>query len=221
MSRPGSDGDAALDAFLRMAGRGSRPIAGPPVPGMTRRCLLHGLLAWPAVPLGALLSPVGTAAATEVAPAGAFVALTRNEAAVVDAVAGLLVPGDDRPGAREAGVARMIDRTLDAAPDRLRLYRAGVRWLDDAAADLFDAAGYLTLDDGRQKELLVLAEGAAPPRGGAANWRRVVSLEARQFFVTARDDVLDAFYSSPTGWEVLGYDGPPQWGGYPDYDRCP
>ena len=85
---------------------------------LSRRSLLHAL----AAALAGMALPVGwadVAAATQhahVGPAGGgdsgFLFLTHTEAADVEAIAAQIVPTDDTPGARDAGVVHFIDRAL-------------------------------------------------------------------------------------------------------------
>lgn len=41
------------------------------------------------------------------------------------------------------------------------------------------------------------------------------------FFSAIRDDVVYGYYSNPVSWKVIGYFGPPQLFGYPDYAEPP
>ena len=84
----------------------------------SRRSLLHAL----AAVIASAASPLGWAeiahamehahASGQVGTAGQTTFLTAAEAADVEAVAAQIVPTDDSPGAREAGVVYFIDRAL-------------------------------------------------------------------------------------------------------------
>jgi gluconate 2-dehydrogenase gamma chain len=50
--------------------------------------------------------------AVQQTPAPAFTALTAEEAAVIEAAAARIIPSDDTPGAKEAGVVYFIDRAF-------------------------------------------------------------------------------------------------------------
>jgi gluconate 2-dehydrogenase gamma chain len=50
--------------------------------------------------------------AVQQTPAPAFTALTADEAAVIEAAAARIIPSDDTPGAKEAGVVYFIDRAF-------------------------------------------------------------------------------------------------------------
>ena len=88
------------------------------------------------------------------APDTAF--LSQAELADVDAIAAQIIPTDDTPGAREAGVALFIDRALATffgrmAPDfRSQLAAFRLR----CQAQYPDAASFAALDDEQQIELL-------------------------------------------------------------------
>ncbi len=44
---------------------------------------------------------------------------------------------------------------------------------------------------------------------------------ARRAFARTREDAFAAFYGDPRAWPGIGYRGPPQPEGFPDYDRPP
>jgi hypothetical protein len=43
----------------------------------------------------------------------------------------------------------------------------------------------------------------------------------RAFFNRTRDDAMEAFYSDPRNWPAVGFRGPPQPEGYPDFAEPP
>jgi gluconate 2-dehydrogenase gamma chain len=66
--------------------------------------------------IAAALGELASSAVLSCAPPGrtsTWRTLTDADAAVVDAIAALIIPTDDTPGAREAGVVQFIDRALD------------------------------------------------------------------------------------------------------------
>jgi gluconate 2-dehydrogenase gamma chain len=92
---------------------------------LTRRSLLEAI----AVAIGVAALPLGRAASAQAAHEahaaaqspgqGKLSFFTVEEAADVDAVAAQIVPTDDSPGAREAGVVYFIDRALGTFLARL------------------------------------------------------------------------------------------------------
>lgn len=84
---------------------------------LSRRSLMQAIaaiVATAATPLGwvDVAHAMDQAGATAQAAAGTLSLLTAAEAADVEAVAAQIVPTDDSPGAREAGVVYFIDRAL-------------------------------------------------------------------------------------------------------------
>ncbi len=100
---------------------------------LSRRALLQAI----AAAVGAAALPIGweelaeAAQHAHAAPAqaahGAYAFFTAAEAADVEAVAAQIIPTDDAPGAREAGVICFIDHALATFFSRLAVdYRAGL-----------------------------------------------------------------------------------------------
>lgn len=121
--------------------------------------------------------------------------LTAAEAADVEAVAAQIIPTDDTPGAREAGVIYFIDRALASfmsqlAPD----YRAQLAEFQ-AACQTARGAAFATLGSDRQIEHLK-------------------TVDRTPFFETTRLLTLFGMFSAPAyggnrdgiGWRLLGFE---------------
>ena len=82
-------------------------------------------------------------------------ALTPAQAVVLDAVAELIVPATDTPGAREAGVPQFVDRAVAdfCPPAQAEAIRAGLDRID-AEARTAHGAPFATLNAAQQTELL-------------------------------------------------------------------
>jgi gluconate 2-dehydrogenase gamma chain len=126
-------------------------------------------------------------------------ALSPREAAIADAVAAQIIPTDDTPGAREAGVVWFIDwclanRALGVNDD----LRAGLVRLDDTARARFpDADGFVSLTPARQQELL---HGiATTPFFEGMRFLTVCGFLASPKYGGNRDEV---------GWKVIGFEDP-------------
>jgi gluconate 2-dehydrogenase gamma chain len=169
----------------------------------TRRALLQGIAAtlgaaalpwnWEAIEQAAHQAHTAAPAAGE-RPASF---LTSAEAADVDAVSAQIVPTDDTPGAREAGVVHFIDRALAtflsplAADYRAQLaaFQAGCR------ARHPDAASFASLTSAQQIAHLT-------------------TVERTPFFDTTRLLTILGMFSMPAyggnrdgvGWKLIGVD---------------
>ncbi len=156
--------------------------------------------------------------------------LTEHEFATLEALADLIVPSDDLgPGARDLDAARRVEDRLMRHSYELERYRKGLRWLDQAAAQVY-GAGTFFVDLGREEQIALLEQIEATARklrggrGGVMGvawryWDRLMvtlfGFGAGVFFLNlVREDVLEAVYSHPRTWIALGYDGPPQPLGY-------
>ncbi len=118
-------------------------------------------------------------------------------AAEVEALTSQIIPSDDGPGAREAGVIYFIDRALlTFEADRRETYHAGMQEIQQARRKLFPhSTSIASLTTLQQVELLR-------------------SIEKTPFFELLRTHTVWGFLGSPTyggnrreaGWKHIGFD---------------
>ena len=121
--------------------------------------------------------------------------LTREQAAEVEAFASRIIPTDDTPGAREAGVVYFIDRSLATfAKDQLPDVTAGLTKLSkDVGAKFRGQTKLSALTPAQQDEVLR-------------------SIERTPFFGLMRFATISGMFSLPThggnkdfvGWKLVG-----------------
>ena len=102
------------------------------------------------------------------------------------------------------------------------LFTRGIQWLDSKAEELFETSSFLDLKPEAQKHLLLLADS-----GEISFLEKLIQTVqfgerhiGLNFFKEMTKHTLIAFYSNPMGWQIVGYQGPPQWQGNLDYDVC-
>jgi gluconate 2-dehydrogenase gamma chain len=156
---------------------------------------------WIALHLPAVLAAADFACTTRQEGA-AFEILTAFEAAELEAIAAQIIPTDDTPGAREAGVIYFIDRALNTfRADDLEPIRAGLQDLESRVRE--DHAGveaFSALTDDQQIEALR-------------------AIEESDFFRTVRFLTVAGMFAHPSyggnrdkiGWQLLGFDDRHQW----------
>jgi gluconate 2-dehydrogenase gamma chain len=121
--------------------------------------------------------------------------LTPAQATEVEAFSGRIIPTDDTPGAREAGVVYYIDRALSTfARDQVPAFTEGLAKLERDVAARFPGQTRLSaLTPDQQDEVLK-------------------SIEETPFFGLMRFSTLSGFFSIPTrggnrdfvGWKLVG-----------------
>ena len=163
-------------------------------------------------------------------------ALSEHEHATVAAIAAIIVPTDNDPGATEADVAGYMDRKVSVDAAERKRYAEGVRWMDEASGKLFGRGmRFVDLNLEQQTEVLQAAEETLNMRLRpvttlwARGWRKVQKTyddlfglgAGASFFRLVREDTMAGFYTNPVSWSVLAYIGPPQPRGYPHYEDCP
>ncbi len=153
---------------------------------------------------------------------GKFESFTQYQATVVEEVTSLIIPTYADPGAREAGVVFELDRKVASSDELKELYEEGTEWLDYMAMKTSDKGSFLDLSHNEKIYVLELADS------GRYSYiykiylfiRYRVSRTVRRYFSTIKQHTFKAFYTSETGWKVVGYQGPPQWSGHLDYHKC-
>jgi Gluconate 2-dehydrogenase subunit 3 len=152
---------------------------------------------------------------------GNFKFFNPNQAQVIEEVTSLIIPSDDSPGAKEAGVVFEIDKTI-AENQRLKnSYTKGIESWNQMAKQLGGKDSFLDLNQDEKMEILNMAYaskslarrgGVSDPYGAMLPGILLINHLIRQ--------TIAIFYTSEVGWRLVGYQGPPQWKGNPDYDKC-
>lgn len=123
---------------------------------------------------------------------GSYRVFSDGEAQTIDALLGWIIPSDDTPGAREAGVIHYIDRQLAGFyREHLPKYREGV-----AAADRLAGGSFAAASPDRQRDAFQQLQ-----RG-----------ETRAFFDLLVTHAMQGFYGNPrhggnrdfASWRMLG-----------------
>jgi gluconate 2-dehydrogenase gamma chain len=136
-----------------------------------------------------------------------------STAADISAITAQILPSNDGPGAREAGVVFFIDRALCTFDeDKQELYRRGMSEFRDISKKMYpDSTGIAALSNEQQFEL-------------------VLAIEKSEFFEVLRIHTMLGFLGSPSyggnrdgvGWKYIGFEDRMAWTppfGY--YDRQP
>lgn len=135
----------------------------------------------------ALAGPLALAAPEPGAP----IFFTKEEFATLDALTNLIIPTDDHsPGAREAGVAQYIDRSVAEAflPEDKSSWRKGLSSVDQLSQSMFSNA-FLKLNEDQQTELLKKI----------SQNERHAQTEPEKFFTQLKETTAFAYYSSEIG----------------------
>ncbi|MFQ5568421.1 MAG: gluconate 2-dehydrogenase subunit 3 family protein [Rhodothermales bacterium] len=131
-----------------------------------------------------------------------FEVLTPAEATELEAIAAQIIPSDDTPGAREAGVIYFIDHALGTfMSDDLDQVREGLNTLASSVRDTHpEAASFAALAHDQQIETLQ-------------------AMEESDFFETVRSFTIAGMFAHPSyggnrdkiGWQLLHFDDRHVW----------
>jgi len=125
---------------------------------------------------------------------------------ILDAFVDRIIPADQNgPGARAAGAAIYIDRSLgDWNAGELETLSVGLRALDALARRRF-SAGFATLPDAQKDELLTVMEA-----GQAESFANAQQIFNRLHRLTLEGTFSDPYYGGNRnfiGWDLIGYPG--------------
>ena len=136
---------------------------------------------------------------------------------MVETLAEMIIPADDSPGAKEAGVAEFVDfmvanrvpvsarRDVKCTQDAIEMgieaqnrFVAGLRWLN-ARSKSESGLAFMDCSGDQQKALLEELAYKAKFKAGTEY--------GREFFLSLRDYVVVGFYTTKIGLESIGYPG--------------
>jgi gluconate 2-dehydrogenase gamma chain len=165
---------------------------------------------WPAI----LVAAQHAHAAASANPAPAFEVLTPEQAIEVEAISSLIIPTDELPGAREAGVVYFIDRALKTfAEDAKPVYDQGLAGLNRMAGEMFPGVARFSAATPAQQEKL-FAQLEEESQSGQRLNRRTRTSDGMNFAETIWFHTLAGFLVDPegggnrdyAGWKVIGRD---------------
>ena len=152
-----------------------------------------------------LSAPAILAACDRAAPAreqqAAFQTLQADEAIEFEAIAARIIPSDETPGAREAGVIYFMDTVLaDDREEELTILRQGLADLQQSVQSEYSQSNFSQLTEAQQDALLV-------------------NIENSDFFATMRFLTIAGMFSLPeyggnrdlVGYELIGFENQHAW----------
>src|SRR5262249_26015891 len=128
-------------------------------------------------------------------------------------VAARIIPTDDMPGAREAGVIYFIDRALTTfAKDSQKSYEDGLLELQSRVQEMFPSSQKFSACTPEQQDQILRSFEAPSPSGRRRGGRALPG--AQSFFETVRTHTILGFLIDPegggnrdgAGWKVIGRD---------------
>jgi gluconate 2-dehydrogenase gamma chain len=161
---------------------------------------------WPAVVAAAEHARRAAQAATP----PKFEFFSPEQATEIDAISARIIPTDDMPGAREAGVVYFIDRALATfASEEQKIYKAGLPELQARVRELFPAVEKFSSATPEQQDEVLLSLDQHTAASSRPFRRRP---DAQTFFETLRQHTIAGFLIDPdaggnrdgVGWKVIG-----------------
>jgi len=139
-----------------------------------------------------------------------------EEAVEVEAIASRIIPSDETPGAKEAGVVYFIDRALVTfASDSQKTYRAGLSEVQEILAEKFPAVRKFSAATPEQQDAVIESLSQDNTKKPASRRNRP-NVGVQPFFETIRYHTIAGFLIDPdsdrrgnrggVGWKVIGRD---------------
>lgn len=119
---------------------------------------------------------------------------TPAEYATLDRLTDIIIPGDDSPGAKQAGVAEFIDFMVWSDPGIQYRFRYGLVWLD-SRSEALNGKPFRDLTPDQQTELLGHLAYKMNYRPGEE--------DGQEFFRLAREYTAMGFYTTRIGLEQI------------------
>jgi gluconate 2-dehydrogenase gamma chain len=123
---------------------------------------------------------------------------TAPEYALVERLTDLIIPSDDTPGARDAGVSEFVDLMASRDPELQQDFRTGINWLNTRSSQTGGKA-FVELTPDQQTALLEPLAYQKKFRAGDE--------PGRKFFELFREYTVMGFYTSEIGLKELDYPG--------------
>jgi len=145
-----------------------------------------------------------------------FEFFTAAEAAEVEAMSSRIIPTDETPGAKEAGVVYFIDRALVTfASDSQKTYREGLADVNALLSEKFPSVKKFSAASTEQQDAVLEALSNSKPNASSARRNRP-NATGQPFFDTLRYHTIAGFLIAPdsdrrgnrdgVGWKVIGRD---------------
>ena len=123
---------------------------------------------------------------------------TAPEYGMIERLTDIIIPTDDTPGARDAGVSEFIDLMASRDADLQPNFRAGLSWLNTHSQNSLSKA-FLSLNPDQQITLLKSLAYKKKFQSGEE--------PGRKFFALVREYTVMGFYTSEIGLKELDYPG--------------
>ncbi len=126
-------------------------------------------------------------------------ALTAHEYATLQRLADLIIPADERsPGALQVGAADYIDFMCSINADLKEIYTGGLLWVDNTMRRQYgvDFVG------AKAEQQTGLLDKIAYRKNASAELNPGIT-----FFSWVRNMVVDAYYTTPSGFKEIGFMG--------------
>ena len=194
----------------------------------TRRAFLGLLAGAGVVPLGLagcgddnkpIIGPAAGSATTPDAPAKDDPRLTPQDRELIRAVAQIMIPKDDVPGAEAVDVIGYFLHRVDENPSHLEMFQYATKHLELTVKDLYPGKHSFAELSTDQREYMLRAFFGKEPEAADIQKQYDSKDLLYQFFLLLFDSTRSAYWNSDIGYQLVHYTSP--LGGYADFHLPP
>jgi len=140
---------------------------------------------------------------------------------VISLLINLILPVKSIDIIKRTGILSDLNSKISDNPKMRDIVDYGIKWLNFNSNLLYQKEKFVELDADQQLEILNYTFNSfqsAYPAEPDKPWTDI--RYGKLFLNNLRTYTMNEFYTSETGWKFVGYNGPPQFMGNPDYSKC-
>lgn len=140
---------------------------------------------------------------------------------VIKLVINLILPVKTVDIIKQTTILTDINNGISENSRFAQIVEFGIKWLDFNSGLLYQKNKFTELQENQQLEILNYTFNSSQSAYPAEPGKPWTDLRyGKAFLSTIRSVVINKFYTSEAGWKFVGYKGPPQFGGHPNYANC-
>lgn len=140
---------------------------------------------------------------------------------VIELLINLILPVKSMGIIKQTNIVSDFIKQVSASSKINQVVNYGIQWLDFNSSLLYQKGKFVELRQEEQIEILNYTFNSAQSAYPAEPDKPWTDIRYGKLFLNnLRSFTMNNFYTSETGWKYVGYDGPPQYKGNPDYTKC-
>jgi len=140
---------------------------------------------------------------------------------VISVLINLILPVKSIDIIKQTKILSGLNNKISENPKMNEIVEYGIRWLGFNSKLLYQKEKFVELKQEEQIEILNYTFNSTQSAYPAEPDKPWTDIRYGQLFLNnLRNFAINKFYTSEAGWKYVGYNGPPQFKGNPDYSIC-